>query len=461
VGPPQITDQNSLDVQINEAVDHHRAGRLFEAEEIYRGILGVDPEHHLALGLLGAIAYAAGQNEQALEFITKAIAAKPDYTDAHNNLGTVLLAMGRCDEALTSLNNAISLSPNNADTHCNKGVALRWLDRPEEALASFRRAVEVQSNFADAHLNLSYLLITLGQNQEGLDHYEWRWRSPTFDFKMREYSCPMWDGSIDLDGKTILVWPEQGPQDVTTWASEIPELATRAEHCIVSIYPKLASLFTRSFPKVEVQLDDGDPSSGSGDFDVHLPLGSLFRALKTKPTSIVPAFLIPDPERVTYWKQRLAELGPGPSVGISWKSPLLTSQREPNYTSIDEWAPVFALPAHFINLQCGDTDEDLAWAKRDPGITVHNFNEIDLFDDLDDVAALSAALDLSITVSTAAAAITAGVGTPTWVITWEQSPWNNFLLAPRGPDVTHFKRNTGESWDAVFAAITKRLHGKL
>ena len=99
----------------------------------------------------------------------------------------------------------------------------------------------------------------------------------------------------------------------------------------------------------------------------------------------------------------------------------------------------------------------VARAERELGITVHNFDDLDLFDGLDDVAALSAALDLSISVSTAVVAITAGVGTPTWVIAWQQSSWNNFLLAPRGPDVTRFERNTGETWDAVFAAMAERL----
>ena len=297
----------------------------------------------------------------------------------------------------------------------------------------------------------------MGQEQEGLDEFEWRWQCPTFDFTMREYGRPMWDGASDLEGKIILVWPEQGPQDVTIWASAIPELATQAERCIVATYPKLVSLFARSFPEVEVRPDNADSSPEPFDFDIHLPMGSLFRSLRTAPISTVPAFLVPDPERVAFWKHRLVDLGPGPYIGISWKSPLITPARSPNYTSINEWAPLFALPARFINLQCGEADEDLARAERELGITVHNFDDLDLFDGLDDVAALSAALDLSISVSAAPSAITAGVGTPTWVIAWQQSPWNNFLLAPRGPDVTRFERNTGETWDAVFAAMAGRL----
>lgn len=113
------------------------------------------------------------------------------------------------------------------------------------------------------------------------------------------------------------------------------------------------------------------------------------------------AFLVPDPDRVAFWKQRLAGLGPGPYVGMSWKSPVVTPERSPNYTRIDEWAALFDQPIRFVNLQCGEAGDDLAWAERELGVTVHDFEDIDLFNALDDVAALSAALDLSIFVSTA------------------------------------------------------------
>jgi hypothetical protein len=96
-------------------------------------------------------------------------------------------------------------------------------------------------------------------------------------------------------------------------------------------------------------------------------------------------------------------------------------------------------------------------AKRDLGVTIHNFEDLDHYDDLDDVAALAGALDVAISVSTAVAAITAGVGTPTWVISWRQSSWSNFLFAPRGPSVRFFERNTGESWDAAFTSIAACL----
>ena len=519
-------DNASLEAQLNEAVEHHRAGKLFEAEEIYRRILAVNPDYPFALCLLGAIAHAAGENEQAVDLIAQAIAIKPDYTDAYINLGSVLLVMDRFEEALGEIEKALALDPESAEAHSNSGVALMKLDRPDEAtasyrkateirpdyaeahfnlgkalndmnrpedalasyrqatsckpdyaeahhnignvlrdqdqsddaIASYRRAIEIKPDYAEAHHNLGFALLGMGKQRDGLEGYEWRWQVPTCSSPQPAFQKPLWNGSDDLDDLTILLWPEQGPQDVSTWVSGIPEIIGRAGRCIVEVYPKLVSLYARSFPEAEVR---GDSTSLKAppveDFDVHLPLGSLFRHLQQDLMEPCDAFLIPDPERVAFWKQRLAALGPGPYVGISWKSPMVTPARSPNYTRIDEWGPLFAQPAQFVNLQCGDDHDDRSRAKEIFGATVHHFDDLDLFDDLDDVAALTAALDVVITVSTAVSAIAAGVGAPVWLIAWRQSPWNNFLLAPRGPDVTSFERNTDEPWDDVFAALTERL----
>ena len=143
---------------------------------------------------------------------------------------------------------------------------------------------------------------------------------------------------------------------------------------------------------------------------------------------------------------------------MSWKSSLITPGRAPNYANIAEWSPILAnRDAVFVNLQYGDYENDLAAVKRDCGAQVHTFEDIDLYDDLDDVAALSKALDVNITVDNIEAIISAGVGTSTWVLTWRQSSNNNFFCGPRGPCVTRFERNTGETWDAAFEKIAERL----
>jgi hypothetical protein len=115
------------------------------------------------------------------------------------------------------------------------------------------------------------------------------------------------------------------------------------------------------------------------------------------------------------------------------------------------------LEVTFINLQSTEFADDLNKIQNELGVKVHHFDDLDHYDNLDDVAALSAALDIVVSVSTAVSAIGAGVGTPTKLVAWRQSPWNNLLLAPRGPFVDAFERNTWEPWDEVFNAIAKDI----
>ena len=129
-----------------------------------------------------------------------------------------------------------------------------------------------------------------------------------------------------------------------------------------------------------------------------------------------------------------------------------------NYTDIMNWEAVLSIPnITFINLQSTDFKNDLRWVQDNFGITVHNFEDLDHYDNLDDVAALCKALDICISVSTAVSAIASGVGTPTKVLSWKQSPWNNSLLLPCGPSVNTYERNTWEPWSNILEKVATDL----
>jgi len=91
------------------------------------------------------------------------------------------------------------------------------------------------------------------------------------------------------------------------------------------------------------------------------------------------------------------------------------------------------------------------------GVTVHNFDDLNHFDDLDDVAALCAALDIVVSTKITVPFISAGVGTATKLANWRQSPWNNILLNPVGPSIDIFERNTWEPWHEVFSSIANDI----
>ena len=136
----------------------------------------------------------------------------------------------------------------------------------------------------------------------------------------------------------------------------------------------------------------------------------------------------------------------------------MSSERIHNYAPISEFSPVLNIPgATFINLQYRDFENDLTKIKDELGINVHNFDDLDQFENLEDVAALSAALDIVVSTHNVVIMIAPWVGTPTKFASWRQSPYNNVLLAPRGPSLDTFERNTWEPWENIFRSIAKDI----
>ena len=219
---------------------------------------------------------------------------------------------------------------------------------------------------------------------------------------------------------------------------------------------KLVPLLERSFPNVEVKPQNKLLDSKRDDFDFHLPMGSLYKHFINELTqnTKVASYLVPDPVRVSFWEKRLKSLGNAPYIGISWKSSNMSPERLPNYTSLSEWSPVLTIPdVTFINLQYKDYEDDLKKVKDELGVTIHNFDDIDHYDDIDDVAALCKALDMVVSTKITVPLISSAVGTSTKLANWRQSPWNNILLNPVSLSVDIYERNTWEPWVNVLQLI--------
>ena len=244
------------------------------------------------------------------------------------------------------------------------------------------------------------------------------------------------------------------------WASRLPLLALKSQHCILECQEKLVPLFKRSFPNIEIKPTNNRNDSKRDDFDFHLPMGSLYKNFikEILQNPKVDIFLVPDPARVKFWSARLRLLGNGPYIGISWKSANLSQKRLPNYCQIFELSPILKIDgATFINLQYVNFEEDLKKIKHELGITVHNFDDLDHYNNIDDVSALCAALDIIVSTKTTVPLISAGVGTLTKLANWRQSSWNNVLLNPVGRAVDIYERDTWEPWDNVFNLIKEDI----
>jgi ADP-heptose:LPS heptosyltransferase len=243
---------------------------------------------------------------------------------------------------------------------------------------------------------------------------------------------------------------------------------------------RLVPLVKRSYPQVDAVFHgtgrkEGVTSRGVPHFQdweaidfwtpMATPMGRYRSSIDQFPDD--PAYLIPDPARVAHFRAQLAELPPGPKIGLCWKSKLMNSKRSKYFSPFEDWKHVLRTPgAVFVNLQYGDVTEEIPRAQAEHGVTIHELAGLDLFDDLEGVAAASAALDLAIGPLNASTNLAAAVGCPTWFVAlktdWvllgtDRAPWyprsRAFWPARYGDWGDVMKRVAGEL--SQFAAASK------
>ena len=151
------------------ALQHHRAGRLVEAEAMYRHILATDTEHPDSLHMLGVIAHQSGRPQLAIELIRRAISHNGAVPSFHNNLGNAYVAAEKWQEAETCYRRALTWKADYAEAHYNLGRALRAQGKLEDAVAAYNQALTLRPNHADTYINLSIALQGQGRFKEATE----------------------------------------------------------------------------------------------------------------------------------------------------------------------------------------------------------------------------------------------------------------------------------------------------
>ena len=339
------------------------------------------------------------------------------------------------------------------------GHVLSLQGRSGEAVDMLQQVTARDPQSAPAHFNLSLALLMAGDLARGWREYEWRFEQSGVPPRLA-FPQPEWQGE-DLTGKSLLVWNEQGIGDQIWFAGLVPELIERARRCTLLCAPKLATLFARSFPDAHV-IEQIDATNSAEGFDVQVAAGSAARWLRPTLASFPdrPSYLIADPQRIAYWRERFTGIGGGLKVGFCWRSGNQIGVRVLEYSSLSQWGPIFAVPGvHFVNLQYDECRSELDRARSEFDVTLHQFPEVDMFDDLDETAALMKALDLVISAQTAVRALAGALGVPCWQMSrgadWsacgaENNPWY--------PVMKCFRCTWEQPWSEIIERIASELH---
>src|SRR3954469_1260897 len=123
----------NIDKILAEAVAHHTAGRLEEAEGGYLAALRISPAHMAVTHNLGVIAATRGDYLLAIERFNTVISTQPSYFAAHYNRAAALAALGRRSDAIWSFKRASAIEPDHYATH--RALAFLWLAEGERERA--------------------------------------------------------------------------------------------------------------------------------------------------------------------------------------------------------------------------------------------------------------------------------------------------------------------------------------
>jgi tetratricopeptide (TPR) repeat protein len=157
----------------NAALQCHQAGRLNEAEQLYRQVLAVNARHADSLHLLGVVANQNNRPEVAADLIGKAISVNATQAIYHSNLGTALWRQGLLDQAVASYRRALDLKPDYAAAHFNLGTVLWKQGRLDAADVCYRSAIHFKVNYPEAFDNLGTVRREQGRLDEAILAYRW------------------------------------------------------------------------------------------------------------------------------------------------------------------------------------------------------------------------------------------------------------------------------------------------
>ena len=426
-------------------------GKMDEAIGAFINAVSLDPNNIGAYYNMGICLKSQRKLDKAVEAYIKVVNIKPDHTEAHYNMGVALQEQGRLDTAIEAYTKALAIKPYYAEAYCNMGLALADQGKLEEAIKAYNKSLSIEPNYADAHCNLGYALLAAKNFHQGFKHHEWRWKTKTRVDYFLKSAKPIWDGE---NNQRVLVWGEQGIGDEIMFSSVILDLYAASLQVLVKCDERLIPLFKRSFPADIAYFSKSKPVP-EDKYDFHIPVGSLpltFRKSQECFRKNASGFLKCDMPKAERIKTLLKHKNGGKIIGISWKTKSVLKNASNRDVKLAELAKALDRSnTQLLCLQYGDVFDEIEAVRRDFGINVTQFGEIDNMSDIDGLASLIMACDQIVSTTNATVHLAGALGakvtallpfSPRWI-------WGTGYESFWYETVTPLKQKSHHNWDNV------------
>jgi tetratricopeptide (TPR) repeat protein len=433
----------------------HQLGRLEEALVRLDLCDTLRPQDAVAANARSLVLRSLKRFDDYLAAARQAHGLDPQHADLCNNVGDAYQFLGRFEEALAWFDRALELKPSSILTLENKALLLRRMHRFDEIPAIYDRVRAIEPNRAEAEFALANLNLALGNFEAGWRQREARWRIPGLPIHFPHGPEPVWLGEQDIEGKTILIYSDEGLGDAIQFARYVPLLASRRARVVFVVQDELQSLLSMLPGLVQCL----PRSAALPPSDFRCALMSLPLAFGTTLDTIPqPALLSAPAERINAWDERL---GPHDRlrVGLTWSGSLTHINDERRSIPLASLIDLLEMEAMFISLQKDPRPADRG--------VLEGSGIVDLtaqLTDFTETAALVSCLDLLITVDTSMAHLAPTLGCPTWIML-PHMPDSRWLLnrddSPWYPTVRLFRQDASRDYAGVIERVRAELQATI
>lgn len=462
-----------------------------EAEVVINQVIKVDPNNVAGWQLLGMVKHMTGNFQESIAFFSKALEIDPNNPENHNNIAMSKSHLGQYQEAIESLLKAIELNPECSYLHSNIGLqyrnnmsvdkaiesfqkSLMLVEEPktlgmlggcygekknlEEAEKCFKRAIEIEPNFAAAHVDLAHVYHLRGEWEKAWQEYEWR-------FSVYE-QLQCWNRIFgnekrwrkeNPEGKTIIVYGEQGSGDSINFFRYVKILKSLGARVILHCQESLRSLFEDQVD--ETWTENPAAITSVPNYDYHCSMMSLPYILGCE----IPS------EPYLKAKENINIDNYSFNIGVAWAG----SPQHPNdyqrSCNLSYFRPIHDLPGVRLFNLVKDKRPRAYRFKPQPIDLTDGTSDMQIVDltsrmtDFGETAKIIGSMDLIISVDTAVLHLAGAMGKKAWGLL----PWNpDWRWGIEGektiwyPSVRLFRQEKLGDWEGVFSQITKEVQSE-
>lgn len=452
---------NQIGALFNRAIVNNKMGNKIQAIEDYDAALKFDPNNLDIYQNKAAIFEDLGDFDAALDQINVVIKHSSNNETVLANRGNIYQNKFEYKLAEQDYLNAIKINPGNSELIVNLGNVKKQLGHYDESELTFLKAIEGAEECDFAHFNLSLLLLFLKKFDRGWSEYEYRETKRNKPGTLKDLK------EIDLinDQDKIIIWSEQGIGDQIIYSSMFNDLP-KSNSITVAIDKRLVPIYQRSFEFLNFISMDDLSEKLVRNFDYHLPIGSLGKfyrnnkkSFENQPTSFlkanesgaskVKAQLKKESKKICgiSWKSKNEKIGFAKSLKLSQMTELLKIQ-----------------DINFINLQYGNTEDEINDLDREAGIKIDPLSALDKFNDLEGLLNHIDACDFVVTSSNVTAHLAGAIGKKTYLMVphgvgkiWY---WHDDDNSCWYPSIKIYRQTKPNDWGGVLKKLVKDLSFK-